>query len=209
MVSLKRLSFVMENPRVYQLWQAPFRAAKFAPIREHNDLRQVRRVLDVGCGPGTNAPIFHDKHYVGIDFNPKYIELAQQRYPGTFITADAREYAAPPESRFDFILLNSLLHHIATEDVERILAQLSRQLTPDGHIHILDLVLPEHTSVSRFLALSDRGEYPRSRSEWERLFTRDFEMVVCEPYSVRCWGVDLWNMIYFKGRSRHNWIGRN
>jgi SAM-dependent methyltransferase len=203
MVTLKRFSGVMENPQLYQLWQAPFRNAKFAPIRKHNDISRILRVLDVGCGPGTNAPIFGDKEYVGLDFNHQYIQLAQRRYRGTFITADAREYAAPPDAKYDFILLNSLLHHIATEHVKPILAQLSRQLTPDGHIHILDLVLPEQTSLSRYLALSDRGEYPRPWAEWERLFTTDFEAVVCEPYSVGWCGVSFWNMIYFKGRSRH------
>ncbi|MFN9035255.1 MAG: hypothetical protein ACK5YO_03100, partial [Planctomyces sp.] len=50
---------LLSLPAVYRMWQAPFVDAKFDPILRHNDLRSVRRVLDAGCGPGTNAHLFH------------------------------------------------------------------------------------------------------------------------------------------------------
>jgi SAM-dependent methyltransferase len=204
MVALKRWSFVLEHPVLYRLWQAPFARAKFAPILRHNDLARVRRVLDVGCGPGTNTPLFRDQPYVGLDFNLRYIEQARRRFVarGEFIHADARTYVAPPEARFDFILLNSLLHHIDTENVTRILRQLSGQLTADGHIHILELVLPPTASLARYLALADRGDYPRPLHDWSALFSRVFEPVVCEPYRVGWFGCAFWNMVYFKGKAK-------
>jgi trans-aconitate methyltransferase len=64
----------MENTLAYRLWQAPFRAEKFAPILAHNDMTRIRRVLDVGCGPGTNTQYFAHGDYIGIDMNAKYIE---------------------------------------------------------------------------------------------------------------------------------------
>ena len=202
MVALKRLSFVMEHPAVYRLWQAPFVRAKFAPILRHQDFSQVRRVLDVGCGPGTNAGLFRDVEYVGLDFNARYIEQARRRFPGQFIHADARTYSAPPESRFDFILVNSLLHHIDTDNVKRILKQLSQQLTPDGRIHILDLVLPGPACLARYLAQADRGDYPRPIGEWTDLFAEAFAPEVCEPYRVGWFGCTFWSMVYFKGKAR-------
>lgn len=199
---LKRFSFVMEHPVVYRAWQAPFARAKFAPVRRHNNLSRVRRVLDVGCGPGTNAPVFQGCDYVGLDFNAGYIETARRKYPGEFIVADACTFTAAAEDRFDFILMNSLLHHMETPDVRRILAQLAGQLTPDGHIHILDLVLPQRPSIARYLARSDRGDYARPVQAWRELFARSFELVVFEPYSVGWLGCPLWNMVYFKGKAR-------
>ncbi len=202
MNALKRLSFVMENPVVYWAWQAPFAAAKFAPIERHNDLSNVRRVLDVGCGPGTNAPLFAGIEYVGLDFNASYIETAQRKYSGKFIVADACTYTAAPEDRYDFILLNSLLHHIGTDDVRRMLAQLAGQLTPDGHIHIVDLVLPDKASLAGFLARSDRGDHPRPLDTWHELFSESFEPVVFEPYTVGLFGTAMWSLVYFKGKAR-------
>lgn len=202
MSTLKRLSFVMKHPAIYRAWQAPFARAKFAPIMHHNELSQTRRVLDVGCGPGTNAPMFRSQEYIGLDFNAGYIETARRNHPGEFIVADACTYTAAPEDRFDFILMNSLLHHIAAPDVRRMLSQLAGQLTADGHIHILDLVLPEQPSISRYLARSDRGDYPRPLDQWRELFVESFETVVFEPYSVGWFGCPLWNMVYFKGKAR-------
>ena len=59
---------VMENPHAYRLWQAPFAEPKFAPVLAHNDLSRVRRVLDVGCGPGTNTHHFAGADYLGNRF---------------------------------------------------------------------------------------------------------------------------------------------
>lgn len=55
---MRAIDLLMENPRIYRLWQSPFAELKFAPILAHNDLRLVRRVLDVACGPRTNAHHF-------------------------------------------------------------------------------------------------------------------------------------------------------
>jgi SAM-dependent methyltransferase len=192
----------MAHPTAYRLWQAPCARAKFAPVLRHNDLSTIRRVLDVGCGPGTNAPWFTDVDYLGVDINPQYIETARRRYGRPFQVADVCSYEVDAEQRFDFILLNSLLHHIDTNYSLKILSQLSEQLAPDGHIHVLDLVLPEAPSVARTLALGDRGDWPRPLAEWESIFTNKYEPVVFEPYELRLCGVTLWHMVYFKGRLR-------
>lgn len=202
MVALKRWSYLMEHPAFYRMWQAPFARAKFAPILRHNDLSRVRRVLDVGCGPGTNATMFRGVEYVGLDFNARYIEQAKQRYSGEFIHADARTYVAPPGSPYDFILLNSLLHHIDTANVSWILRQLGEQLSADGCIHIIDLVLPPKAGLARYLALSDRGDFPRPVEEWNELFREAFKPVVCETFQVGWFGCTFWNLIYFKGKAK-------
>jgi ubiquinone/menaquinone biosynthesis C-methylase UbiE len=193
----------LEQPISYRLWQAPFAAAKFAPVQRHNDLGAVRRVLDVGCGPGTNAHLFAGMDYTGIDINERYIEYASERHPGKFIAADATQFEVPPEERFDFVLINSFLHHIADEDVSRILDHLRGVISEDGHIHVLELELPERRSVARLLARLDRGDHPRPLPEWRSLLSAAFEPVTFEPYRLggaRWATTTLWNMVYFKGR---------
>ena len=96
---------IMENTHAYRLWQAPFAEKKFAPILAHNDLSQVRRVLDVGCGPGTNTPYFTHARYLGIDHNLRYLEYARQRYRQDFLVADIARWAVAPRARFDFALV--------------------------------------------------------------------------------------------------------
>jgi SAM-dependent methyltransferase len=199
---MKPYARLMENTLAYRVWQAPFAEQKLAPLYAHNDVARARRVLDVGCGPGTNTAHFAHADYLGIDFNPAYIESARARYGREFVVADVTKYEVAPDQRFDLILANSLFHHIDTASTRRILAHLATLLSDDGHVHVFDLVLPEGPSVSRLLARADRGEFPRPLEEWRALFSAAFEPVVFEPYPLGAAGMTLWNMVYFKGRAR-------
>jgi SAM-dependent methyltransferase len=193
---------VLEHTLVYRLWQAPFAERKFAPIRSHNDLAGVRRVLDIGCGPGTNTHHFRHTDYIGIDINPRYVSAAARRTGRVFIAADATTYEVDPSERFDFIFLNSFLHHVDTPSVRRILSHVATLLTDDGAIHILDLVRPERSGVAATLARLDRGDFPRPLPEWKTLFEESYRSVIFEPYALTGIGVTLWQMIYFKGQRR-------
>jgi SAM-dependent methyltransferase len=191
---------LLENPIVYRMWQAPFANRKLAPVFAHTEIKNVRRVLDVGCGPGTNAPHFKHTSYLGIDFNPDYIENARRRFPGEFVVADVTNYKVKPEDGFDFILVNSILHHIDDRNTENILEHLATLLTPDGYVHILELVDPEKPGLQKTLVEWDRGKYARTTTRWKELFSRYFDPVAVETYTLNAIGLVLWNMIYFKGR---------
>jgi SAM-dependent methyltransferase len=193
---------LLENTLVYRTWQAPFAEKKFAPVLAHNNLSRVRRVLDVACGPGTNTRHFAHSDYLGIDLNERYIQDARTRHSRNFLVADVCTYRVSPDERFDFILVNSFLHHLRDSDVVNILCHLRTLLTEDGHIHLLELVMPEEPSVARRLARWDRGKYARPLENWKIIFTEFFDPVIVEPYSLGGFGATLWNMIYFKGKAR-------
>jgi SAM-dependent methyltransferase len=193
---------MMDNVTAYRLWQAPFSNQKLVPLRNNNNIGEVRAVLDVGCGPGTNTTLFRHAEYVGLDADENYIEYARRRYGRKFLALDVCHYAPPTESHFDFILLNSFLHHVDDRNALIILSKLKPLLTPDGHIHILDLVLPEKPCIARTLARCDRGDFPRTLEKWQCVFDRSFETVIFEPYPLTAFGLTLWNMVYFKGKAR-------
>lgn len=190
----------MEHTLVYRLWQLPFASRKLEPLLRHVDISKVRRVLDVGCGPGTNAAYFMHCHYHGVDINPRYVQSAERRFGPHFQVADVTTMPLAAESVFDCILINSLLHHLPDAQVELLLERIARLLAPDGAVHILDLVLPEHRSLARFLTRSDRGDYPRSLVSLQVLFSRHFSVKVFEPYTLSMAGITLWHMIYCQGR---------
>jgi SAM-dependent methyltransferase len=190
---------LMENPTIYSVWQAPFAAQKFAPVERWLRNHTVRRVLDVGCGAGTNAAHFSGIDYTGIDVNERYLEAARAKFRGRFVQADLTSADLSSLGTFDMVLANSFLHHVADPDAERILAGLSPLLAPDGTIHILDLVLPAHKSLAWMMARFDRGKHARPVDHWRALFSAAFEPVVFEPYSF---GGPLWSMVYFQGRRR-------
>jgi SAM-dependent methyltransferase len=195
------VSYLLEQAPVYKLWQAPFAADKLAPLRAHNDLREARRVLDVGCGPGTNSALFTHAQYLGVDINPDYIASARLKHNRPFVAADVRSYDFNGEE-FDFILANSLFHHLHDPDTSNTLSHLANLLASDGHVHILDLVSPGDHSIAQLLANWDRGKYARALDTWRHLFEQHLDIVVFEPYPVSCMGTTLWNMVYCKGAAK-------
>jgi SAM-dependent methyltransferase len=193
---------VMAFARAYRLWQAPFAGRKVDPLRRHNDLATIRRVLDVGCGPGTNRSLFAQSEYLGLDINPAYIEDARRRYGAGFEVVDVARDPLPAAGAYDAILLNSFLHHVDDASARRVLERIAVLLTGDGHVHILDLVMPDRPSIARRLARWDRGDHARPLEEWRTLFSEAFDPVVFEPYPLGLAGVTLWNMVYFKGKRK-------
>ena len=176
----------------------PFAGQKFAPILRHNDLGATRRVLDVGCGPGTNTGYFETADYLGLDINESCLSV---RAPSISpqVPDDRRvSIHRRGDGRFDFILINSFLHHVEDAEAVDILRRLARLLDPQGFVHILDLVLPADPSVARF-PRNDRGAFPRVTSRWQAMFEDVFRGVVFEPYRLTLGGVTLWQMVYFKG----------
>ncbi len=193
------LSDLLDLSPVYRLWQAPFVGSKVEPFLRHHPPERFGRVLEVGCGPGTNAPLFIHNDYLGLDLNPRYIDAARRRFGSRFEVADARTLDPAIHGRFDTIFMNSLLHHLDDEAVRNLLRRLANTLSDTGSIHILDLVLPGRTCIARWLAEHDRGDFARPLDEWRQILSESFRETVFEPYALRRAGVDLWQMVYFKG----------
>lgn len=187
---------------VYRLWQLPFERQKFAPVRRELAGVDMRSVLDVGCGPGTNAGYFKDVAYVGVDLNPAYIRAARKRFGDRFVVGDASRELPETGAPYDVILVNSLLHHLDDEQVAGTLRGATGLLADGGAIHILDLELPSRKGVARFLAEHDRGDYVRPRDAWRTLLDGLLHVDEFEPYPLGIAGRALWNMFYARGTAQ-------
>ena len=197
---------VLDVPGLYTLWQAPFVRQKLRPFLRHNGPpRSLGRVLELGCGPGTNAGLFDRGGYVGLDLNPAYVSAAADRHGGDFRTADAAAFD-PAEvaggGAFDAVFVNSLLHHLDDDAVAATLGRAAAALRPGGTLHLTDLVLPAEFSVARSLALLDRGHHARPAADWVRLVERAFAVDLVEPFPIGLPGLPCWRMLYLRGVRR-------
>lgn len=90
-------------------------------------------ILDLGCGPGRDLRQFrslgHDA--VGLDGSTEFVAMARS-FSGcevlhqNFLTMDL------PESRFDGVFANASLFHVPSQELPRVLLELSRTLKPRG-----------------------------------------------------------------------------
>lgn len=111
----------------------------------------MKKLLDIGCGPGTINNIGTYISYeqeckiYGIDLLKKNIDAIQKRYPsGQFQIANG-ERIPFPESMFDFILVKHVLEH--TENVNKMLQEIKRVGKKKAQI----LIALPHTKMEHFL----------------------------------------------------------
>ena len=159
--------------------------------------RTSKSILDVGCGPGSNAGCFSSWEYLGIDHNPKYIEYARTIYPSMrFSVSDATEFGYE-DATFDVILINSLLHHLDDEECQELLHRVALVLNQKGGVIVQEPLIPEkHEVLQRFLMSQDRGDHFRSLHQWRKLFgSAGFASSFEEFYRLKVFGlVTGWQM---------------
>jgi 2-polyprenyl-3-methyl-5-hydroxy-6-metoxy-1,4-benzoquinol methylase len=107
--------------------------------RVARELEGHRRLLDVGCGPGTMIGHLGGRHdAVGTDLSTRQIDYARKTYG----SADARFYAATPadvpddEGDFDAVTLIELIEHLDPLAVDATLNEALGRLRPGGRLVI-------------------------------------------------------------------------
>ncbi|MCB1118719.1 MAG: methyltransferase domain-containing protein [Chlamydiia bacterium] len=95
-------------------------------------------VLDLGCGPGTDARYFTDQgfHVTGIDVSEKMIEMAEEAVPeGNFAVMDLEQLSFPKE-HFDAIWACASLLHTPKEQLPGVLKKLHALLKQEGILYV-------------------------------------------------------------------------
>jgi 2-polyprenyl-3-methyl-5-hydroxy-6-metoxy-1,4-benzoquinol methylase len=107
--------------------------------RVARELYGHRRVLDVGCGPGTLAGNYANSHdWVGTDLSSRQIAYARRTYGRT----GARFYRETPagvpadEGPFDAITMVELIEHLEPAVVDATIAESLERLRPGGKLVI-------------------------------------------------------------------------
>lgn len=108
----------------------------FVLARYHFVARMLQgkdRVLELGCGDGTAAPIVQQRvgHLTGIDREP------QPTYPGKFIRGDIRESLPRNEWKWQAIFALDVLEHIFLIDEDRFLCNIVDALDEDVGVCII------------------------------------------------------------------------
>ena len=95
------------------------------------------RLLDAGCGDGRFCYELREENVrvVGVDYSDRALAFARAFNPSVeFHRADLADLAF--EDAFEMITLIEVLEHIPPPDVKKVIMNLWRALTPNGHLVI-------------------------------------------------------------------------
>jgi len=119
-----------------------FSEQKIEEIRK-NEIGQSHRVLDIGCGDG-NSAVFFQKHfaqceYAGLDTSKESVSVALGREISGADFAHYNGFDMPfPEDSFDIAFISCVLHHVDSQQHEKILTEARRVLKPGGRLYIFE-----------------------------------------------------------------------
>lgn len=126
-------------------------------IREHLGNLRGKRVLDVGCGKGRFARIFHEQEpgaeLWGLDISEEMLRYVPS---GVHTRAGSMTELPFPDAWFDAAYATESLEHAV--EIESAVAEICRTVKPGGRIAIIDKNAEQWGKL----------ETP----EWERWFTR-------------------------------------
>ena len=90
-------------------------------------------ILDLGCGPGRDLHHFRSLGHdvVGLDGSKEFVAMARS-YAGCEVLHQDFLAMALPESRFDGVFANASLFHVPSQELPRVLLELSATLKPRG-----------------------------------------------------------------------------
>lgn len=103
------------------IFELPYRRSGYFPllraVRDRLQKREVKRVLEVGCGTGAMAHLLFDSlqvSYSGFDFSPVAVEKAKRRTgrEDTFFIGDATLSSTYANLNYDAIICTEVLEHI-------------------------------------------------------------------------------------------------
>lgn len=103
-------------------------------------LQTGAKVLEIACGPGNITQHLlrkrPDLQIFGIDLAPNMIELARQNNPSAeFAVMDCRNIATL-DSIYDAVMCGFCLPYISMEEAERLIADCTELLSPNGVIYL-------------------------------------------------------------------------
>jgi ubiquinone/menaquinone biosynthesis C-methylase UbiE len=178
---LMKIAKIFDNANLYKLFQFGVSRKGTSEFVTNEILKpkNVKKVLDFGCGIGYHSNAYPESEYLGIEPLVGCIKKANALYArpnATFNVGDHTSLKKIPSSSFDLVIAIGVLHHVDDSIFDDFIVESSRILKPGGRLTTLDPVTYEQQKfTSRWMVLRDRGEWVRSENGYLEKFSRHFD----------------------------------
>jgi ubiquinone/menaquinone biosynthesis C-methylase UbiE len=127
-----------------------------------NEKHPDYKIIDIGCGDAPIAGYFKtESDYIGLDYNHKYIEAAQKKYPHfKFTVGDVLDIDA--SSGKVIYLLLGVVHHLDDNHTKDLIAKI-KKMNANASILCLDGIrVPKQNPIAKLMKDLDRGKFVRT-----------------------------------------------
>jgi trans-aconitate 2-methyltransferase len=161
-------------------------------------LAEVRRVVDLGCGPGNSTELiiarFPQAEVIGIDNSPQMLRQARERLPPcTFIEADLATWV--PMAPVDLLFGNAVFQWVP--DHPAVLARMLRALPAGG---VLAVQMPDNTAEPALVLMQEVAEKGPWAGKTGLADAARNDLAAPEAYydllKPLCSRIEIWHTIY-------------
>jgi ubiquinone/menaquinone biosynthesis C-methylase UbiE len=130
-----------KSARIYDKYVEPFNTVVRQIGLRMYPPQEGMRVLDVGCGTGTNLSLHHPAgcEVFGIDLSPAMAEMARKKLGdrAEILLGDA-SHMPYEDNFFDLVTTMMTLHEMPDLIRSKVMSEMIRVLKPNGHMLITD-----------------------------------------------------------------------
>ena len=149
------------------------------------------KILDLCCGAGqaTRELVKHSQNVTGLDASPIAIQRAKQNVPQAQYVESFAEKMPFSDRQFDLVITNTAMHEMDSEQLQEIIAEVNRVLTPEGQFIIIDFHRPTNPlfwlPVATFLWLFEtETAWQLLQTDLTQLLSKSgFQVESCQLYA--------------------------
>jgi S-adenosylmethionine-diacylgycerolhomoserine-N-methlytransferase len=185
------------HARIYDATRWSFLFGRRALMRQLGDYVQPRRILEVGCGTGTNlqmlARCFPRAHLTGVDLSTDMLNVARRKLARWQDRLDLidRAYDAPLAEQFDLIVFSYSLS-MMNPGWEQALHAAWQNLSAQGVLAVVDFSESRSTAFRRWMGVN----HVRMEGQLLPVLQHQFTSRFCQQRNVYA---GLWQYLLFIG----------
>jgi SAM-dependent methyltransferase len=142
-----------------------------------------KKILEFGCGTGTNCTVIDPLLYLGVDIDEQRIECARRRYPNHSFRVVGATLDEIPAASHDAILLVGVLHHLSDRQIAECLPRFLRILVRGGSLIIFEPCWTAGPGISNWVMRTfDEGKFIRTEEQYMARLSRFFEPRVLKRF---------------------------
>ena len=164
-------------------------------VNEHYN--KGMKVLDFGCGTGSNSKLFHPKDYIGSEVDSSRVESSSKKYPKykfeKIPTINSLKDKLPwADNSFDIIFVSLCLHHISAKSCKIIFKEFRRVLKSNGKILGIEPALIDGKYFSNiFMNILDAGDYILPLDKYKDMYQSE-SFKTTHINLIKTFGYNLW-----------------